>query len=382
MAAISRTASRSRPMGPPWPRLRPATRRRSACGMSATANCSRRFKCQKKMHVNATWPSRPTGSSWPLRQWMSRWSSSTSRPGSERDALSIDRVVDGPLAFSPDGKTFATTGDRQTLHFWDLPTGKDRLATPDAHQGDVMALACLPDGKTLVSGSRDRTARIWDLATGRPTRMLPHGGWVEFALGLRRRVPPRHGIVLSRAGDGPGVEALDRRTAPAWSVTDSKAGSSLFEGMTLERDSSSVIAALSDGSLRRWDVATGQERPVAQPKLEKLPRSTGRAGHGVDVDRAVFSRDGRSVALIGGGWVQLVDVASGERRFKAPVATLAQSLCIRAEWRQPGDCQGRPARGTSGRASGADPSPNEQGPLARLPRRATCAARSRFPIRM
>ena len=98
--------------------------------------------------------------------------------GKELDLLSSVRPVDGPLAFSPDGRTLAATGDRQSLHFWELATGKDRLATSEAHLGDVVALACPADGKTLVSGSRDRTVRIWDLATGRSTRMLPHDSWV------------------------------------------------------------------------------------------------------------------------------------------------------------------------------------------------------------
>ncbi len=80
------------------------------------------------------------------------------------------------MAFSPDGRTLATIGSRPALHFWDLATGKDRLATPEAHLGGVYALAFPADGKTLISGSDDRTVRVWDLATGRPTKTLSHNG--------------------------------------------------------------------------------------------------------------------------------------------------------------------------------------------------------------
>jgi WD40 repeat protein len=82
------------------------------------------------------------------------------------------------MAFSPDGGTLATLGSREALHFWDLATGRDRLATLEAHLGGVYALAFPADGKTLISGSVDRTVRVWDLSTGRPTRTLPHDGWV------------------------------------------------------------------------------------------------------------------------------------------------------------------------------------------------------------
>ena len=230
--------------------------------------------------------------------------------GQELDLLQDAPLVDGPLAFSPDGKTLATTGDRQTLHFWDLATRRDRLATPEDHQGDVIALAFSNDGKTLVTGSRDRTARIWDLATGRSTRMLPHGGWVG---------------PLSVSKDG--ALLVTGSSFPEWGtvrVWDLKSGEKLrawtqeraiLRGLTLGEDGSSIVAAYGDGSLRRWDISTGKERPIAQPKAEKVPDRG--PGGGSDVARAVFSRDGRTLALFGGDCVQLIDVASGVRLFKA-----------------------------------------------------------------
>ncbi len=231
--------------------------------------------------------------------------------GQERDLLPGAPLVDGPLAFSSDGRALATTGDRQTLHFWDLATGQDRLATPEDHQGAVVSLAFLNDGKTLVSGSRDRTARIWDLATGRSTRMLPHGGWVE-TLSVSN-----DGALLATASSYPEwgtVRVWNLKTGEklhAWTVERTS-----LRGVTLSEDGSSAIAAYGDGSLRRWDISTGKESPISQPKTEELPA----AGHAPGLSaiaRAVFSRDGRSLALIGGGCVQLIDVASGERHFKA-----------------------------------------------------------------
>jgi WD40 repeat protein len=232
------------------------------------------------------------------------------------DLLADSFSADRPLAFSPDGRTLAATGSRQSLHFWDLATGKDRLATSEAHLGDVVALACLADGKTLVSGSRDHTVRIWDLATGRPTRMLPHDNWVD-SLSVSA-----DGSLLATGPAWGKVSLWNLKTGErlhTWSVEGTKAGSHLLRGVTLSGDGSSVIAALGDGSLRRWDVSTGKERSIAQPRLEKLPRE-GMGGLD-DVARAVFSRDGRSAAMIGEGWVQVVDIASGDRRFKEALGT-------------------------------------------------------------
>jgi RNA polymerase sigma factor (sigma-70 family) len=230
------------------------------------------------------------------------------------DLLVDSFSADKPLAFSPDGTTLAATGDVQSLHFWDLAAGKDRLATPEAHLGDVVALACLPDGKTLISGSRDRTARVWDLTTGRPTQMLLHGHWVDSL-----SVSP-DGSLLATGSDyreWGRVRVWNPKTGElihSWSVAGANGSSHLLRGVSLTADSSAVIAALGDGSLRKWDLARGKVRPIPQPKLEKLPRK-GMEGLD-DVDRAVFSPDGRFAALIGEGWVQVFDIASGDRRFK------------------------------------------------------------------
>ena len=108
------------------------------------------------------------------------------RNGKELGALGMGFELATAMAFSPDGRTLVADGGRQAIHFWDTATGKDRLATPEAHLGNVGALAFSPDGKTLISGSDDRTVRFWDLATGRPTRTLTDEGWVR-SLAVSRR---------------------------------------------------------------------------------------------------------------------------------------------------------------------------------------------------
>ena len=243
--------------------------------------------------------------------------------GKELDNLSSVRLADGPLAFSPDGITLATTGDRQSLHFWEPATGKDRLATPEAHVGDVAALAWLNNGKTLVSGSRDRTVRIWDQATGRPTRMLAHDGWVEsLAVSADGKIL----VTGSSYPESAKVQVWNPTTGERihiWSVEGTKAGLRFLRGVTLTEDNPCVIAAFGDGALQGWDVSTGKERPIVQPKLEEFP-SMGPGGGLTGVDRAVFSRDGRSAAMIAEGRVQVIDVASGQRRFKESLAMMGQ----------------------------------------------------------
>src|SRR5262249_16600586 len=53
-------------------------------------------------------------------------------------------------AFSPDGKTLASTGRDQTLRFWDVGTGKERFVHKQQAEL-IQSLAFSPDGKLLAS---------------------------------------------------------------------------------------------------------------------------------------------------------------------------------------------------------------------------------------
>jgi WD40 repeat protein len=73
----------------------------------------------------------------------------------------------GALAFSPDGKTIASTSAWEpAVHLWEVATGKT-VRRFEGHQGPAGCVAFSPDGKRLVSGGADRTFRLWDVSTGK-----------------------------------------------------------------------------------------------------------------------------------------------------------------------------------------------------------------------
>jgi RNA polymerase sigma factor (sigma-70 family) len=65
-----------------------------------------------------------------------------------------------PLAFSPDGKTLLSAGAKGSIRFWNTATGKVEHDI-QGPQVRVTALAVAPDAKVLVSGGADTTALIW-----------------------------------------------------------------------------------------------------------------------------------------------------------------------------------------------------------------------------
>ncbi len=67
------------------------------------------------------------------------------------------------LAFSPDGKTLASScHDESNIRLWDVATGK-QIGELKGHSSWVSSMVFWPDGKKLASGSGDQTIRIWDV---------------------------------------------------------------------------------------------------------------------------------------------------------------------------------------------------------------------------
>ncbi|MBI1325723.1 protein kinase [bacterium] len=85
-----------------------------------------------------------------------RWKDGRSLPGRS----SLVRTV----AFSPDGKTLAKSGDDRKIHLFDGFTMAAR-AVLSGHTDKVRQIAFSPDGKTLASAANDGSVRLWDLAS-------------------------------------------------------------------------------------------------------------------------------------------------------------------------------------------------------------------------
>lgn len=75
------------------------------------------------------------------------------------------------LAFSPDGKTIATSSYDEQLRIWDLEQ-ETMVMTLHGPAGTIWTLAYSPDGRLLASGGEDKMVRIWDAQTGKLLRVL------------------------------------------------------------------------------------------------------------------------------------------------------------------------------------------------------------------
>ncbi len=82
------------------------------------------------------------------------------------------------VAYTPDGKQFASAGEDQTIYIWDAASCK-KLFSLIGHTGTVAGLCWSKDGRTLISASLDGTLKTWDLTRPFSTtyEVCDYGPW-------------------------------------------------------------------------------------------------------------------------------------------------------------------------------------------------------------
>lgn len=199
-------------------------------------------------------------------------------------------------ALSPDGKTFACTAHPlDNVLLWDVASGRQKPAFPEAHCGPVHGLATSAGGSRIATCGADGTVRLWRASDGLPQKTF----------------------VLS-----------DNYPCNLFSVGFSRDGKTLVAG---GRDRK---ADQNSGFVRIWDAESGDTRREVES--------------GENVDQIAISHDGSKLLIeritsvdlkLGGGMrgrkrseqpvVMLVDVRSGAKRplikLKHPLIFLAYS---------------------------------------------------------
>jgi RNA polymerase sigma factor (sigma-70 family) len=273
------------------------------------------------------------------------------------------RLLDGPkgavyaLAFSSDGKVLASaaSGPDGTIRLWEVATGKELRRWPghpgpvdsfswspgdkvlasvscwertvclwDAasgkevspfvrHLGEVAAASFAPDGKVVATGSWDGTVRLWRAATGELlSRIDGRAGKVQAVAWSPR------GDLVALAGEDKTVCLCDDQGKEHHRLAGHKLkvtclafapdGKTVVSGDGIEEPVISG-AALPDGTVVVWDVATG--KPVRRLEAKAGP-----------VQTVAFAPDGELLASAGNAeaTIHLWDAPTGQivRKLQPP----------------------------------------------------------------
>lgn len=202
------------------------------------------------------------------------------------------------VAYSLDGKTLASTAEDGTTRLWDATTGEPGHVLVEAKDCPLTALAWSLDGRRLFAVNKHGGTSFWDVATGKKQASLANDSQEYYAAAWSP-----DGSTVTATGSKGHVEHWDAKTLERHTPC---------RGHHMASGSSAAIAP--DGcSLAIWD----QKVRIWRLDAADTPRELSRIGdHG---GQLVWSPDARK--LIGGaylGSLRLWDIASGDHRDLLP----------------------------------------------------------------
>ncbi|WP_439630623.1 caspase family protein [Gemmata sp.] len=230
------------------------------------------------------------------------WDAATGK-ALQRFAGHADPVTDG--FFSPDGKRVITDGDTSTgrgLRLWDAVTGKELFPTLQAGSFGPGPVAFTPDGKKFAT-AQGFEIRIWDASTGKV--LASHKNFDNhYTVRMLHFSPDGKALLLGgqdfKAKGAPPVLLLCA-VATGKEVLRFKTPTPIGSG-AFSPDGKTVLAG-NDKITREWDASTGAELRT------------------FDGGRTVaYSADGRHVLTTDGACNRIWDAATGKlvRETKAP----------------------------------------------------------------
>jgi WD40 repeat protein len=240
------------------------------------------------------------------------------------------------LAFSPNGKTLASSSEDGTIRLWNLETGQPIGQPLTGHTGAVNGIAFSPDGMTLASAGADKTIRLWNAETGEAIGQPLTGhtasvngvrfsadGQTLVSVGRDNNIitwevasqqmigqPFNFGAdevnILALSPDGKILATSNYTDITLWDVAGQQMIGQPLTGHTryvnalaFSQDGAMLASGSDDRSIRLWNVTTGE--PIDQPLY----------GHYGAVNTLNFSPDGNTLASSGSdGITVLWDLAS------------------------------------------------------------------------
>ena len=159
------------------------------------------------------------------------------------------------MAFSPDGRSLASSGFDRAVRIWDRSRWNDgRLDGPQvlAHPSVVRALAFSPDG-TMLATAADRSLTIWSRDPSY-RRQVERSGETYHGLAFS---PDGRTLALGEDGS---IRLWEMPEAHERAILGGHAGA--VRSLAFSPDGKVLVSGSQEGRVVLWDPITGAERRV------------------------------------------------------------------------------------------------------------------------